>query len=146
MKQHKSCPFFSKWLSFLKLKLGYISSFLKYFSWNRERHLQKTEFGNTLSSLPAMQQSYTRQLLNSTSLPMLGGTHVRTEHLWPPVLLCNRAGGHLEPVLAAKGRCHFLEARRHYYSACRIWGNSTRQKLGHIDLCIRYQSVYTDSR
>lgn len=149
MKQHKSGPFFSKLLSFLKLKLGYISSFLKHFSWNRRRHLQRTksEFGNTLSSLPTMQQAHTRRLLNSVSRPTLGRTWARTEHLLSPVLLLNRPVGHLLPLLVAKGRCHFLEGEgRHYYLACRIWGNSTRQKLGRTHLCICDQSAYADSR
>lgn len=149
MKQHKSGPFFSKWLSFLKLKLGYILPFIKHFSWNGERHLQRTksEFGNTLSSLPATQRSHTRRLLKSVSLPMLGGTCARTKHLLSPALLWNRPAGHLQSVLLAKGRCHFLEGEgRHYYLACRIWGDSTRQKLGRIDLCICDQSAYADSR
>ena len=148
MKQHKSGPFFSKWLPFLKLNLGYNSSFLKHFSWNRERHLQRTksELGNTLSSLPTMHQSYTRRLLNLVSRPMLGGTHARTECLLSPVLLWNGPAGHLQCITVAKDRCHFREGSRHYYLAYRIWGNSTRQKLGHIRLCICDQSAYADSR
>lgn len=57
-----------------------------------------------------------------------------TEHFLLPALLWNRPSGHLYPVLAAKGRGYFLEGR-HCYLACRIWGNSTRQKLDYTHLC-----------